>query len=282
MIKEKFFRGGLIILPAFLLIACSISGSVAPDGGTQETPTGAAVGGGAGGKNNAGGGGAGGSGGKLSSTMESVPYSIYVRAVVSGKCGAYTNSAGFKDMEFEASFEGMVFMRPMGKGIPGPLGGLHRKTQPAAFAIAGGMYLDGRGEIQRIEYCPQYETEEVSYPVHIISGPNPFEAWISIMSPTATDAGAGVVPTKTPVGGGEAWIMFHIGNGLSGGPILEYEIEGDKGEEDESSMGNPVRFVSTWDQLMKGEDFTVRMENGDEGEIWSWEIRLIPEPVPSN
>lgn len=211
--------------------------------------------------------------------MESIPYSIYVRAVVNGKCGAHTNSAGFKNMELEASFTGMVFVRPMGKGLPGPFGGVHRATGPAAFAVSAGIYLDGRGDIQRMEYCPQYETEVDTYAVKIVSGPNPFQAWIGVMSPTATDAGADVVPTKTPVGGGEAWVMFHIGNGESGGPILVYEIDGHRGEEDEMTLGNPVRFITTWDQLMKGEDFTIKMTGGDEGETWNWEMRFVPEPI---
>ena len=278
MLKEKACRACVFILPVVLLLACSVSGIPAPEGDEQETPTGANLG--AGGDSDSGGAGAnngGAGGGNVDSVVESVPYGIYVKAVVSGKCGAYTNSGGFKDMELEAGFEGMVFVRPMGTGIPGPFGGLNRKTEPSAFSMTG-LFLSGHGNIQSVHYCPVYETEELSYPVNIISGPNPLETLIAVKSPTALDSGAGTAPTKTPVGGGEAWIMFSIGRCASGGPILEYEVRGDKGAEDELSLGNPVRFVTTWDQLMKGEKFTIEMTGGDEGETWKWTMEFYPDP----
>jgi hypothetical protein len=277
MIKEKAYRACLFVLPVVLLVSCSISELAAPNGDEQETPTGAVLGAG-GGDNQTAGGGANG-GGDVDSIVESNSYGIYVHAVVTGKCGAYTNSAGFKDMDLEASFEGIVFSRPMGKGLPGPFGGLHRKDQPAAFSVTGGLSIDGSGDIQRVEYCPQYETDVDTFDVNITSDINRFQAWIGVMSPTATDAPEGVNPTKTPVGGGEAWVMFHIGNALNGGPIWEYEVNGAQGQEDETTLGEPVRFITSWDRLMKGEDFTIPMTSVDEGETWEWEMRLVPEPI---
>jgi hypothetical protein len=278
MLKEKALRVALMIVPASFLLACSLSGLAAPAGDSEKTPTGAAIGAG-GDSDGAAVGGSAAGGGDVGSVVESNSYGIYVRAVVTGKCGAYTNSGGFKDAEFEASFEGIVFVRPMGKGLPGPFGGLRQKDSPAGITVTGGTFIDGSGTVDRVEYCPQYETEVDTYPVKIISDINPFQAWIGVMSPTAEDAPEGVNPTKTPVGGGEAWIMFHIGNALNGGPIWEFEVDGSQGQEDELSIGDPVRFITTWDQLMKGEDFTITMESGDEGEIWKWEMRLVPEPI---
>jgi hypothetical protein len=284
MKKGKTFRAILFVVPVLLLLACSVSGLTAPQGDAQETPTGDILGagggadsGGAGANHGAGGGISG--GGNVDSIVESVSYGIYMHALVSGTCGAYTNSGGFKNMELEAAFTGMVFMRPMGKGIPGPFGGLHRVTEPAFFSVSPGLYLDGEGEIQNVVYCPVYETEVDTYAVNITSGINPFQAWIGAMSPVASDAPEGVNPTKTPVGGGEAWVMFHIGNAINGGPILEYEVRGDKGQEDEASLGNPVRFITYWNQLMKGEDFIINMTQSDEGETWTWEVRFVPEPI---
>jgi hypothetical protein len=283
MIKNIASRAMLIIVPVLFLLACSVSGLSAPEGDPEGTPTAApAGGGGSGGGGDANTGDEGGgviAGGDVESVVESVSYGIYVRAVVTGQCGAYTNSGGFKTLELEASFEGMVFMRPMGKGLPGPFGGLHRATEPAFFSVVPGLYLDGTGEIQNVNYCPVYETEVDTYAVNITSDINPFKAWIGIMSPAASDAPSGIHPTQTPAGGGEAWIMFHIGNAVNGGPILTYEIDGDPGQEDEMSLGNPVRFITTWDQLMRGKDFTIKMTGDDEGEKWEWEMRLVPEPI---
>jgi hypothetical protein len=170
-----------------------------------------------------------------------------------------------------------VFVRPMGKGLPGPFGGLHRKGQPTAFSVMGGVSIDGSGDIHRVKYCPQYETEVDTIDVKITSGINPFTAWLGLMSPVASDAPEGVHPTKTPAGGGEAWILFHIGNATNGGPIWMYEVEGSSSEEDETSLGNPVRFVTTWDQLMKGEEFAITMTTGDDGETWEWGMFFTPE-----
>jgi hypothetical protein len=271
MLKEKALRISCLLVLVFLLSACNISGVGSSSGDMPATPTGSGAGGG-GGVDNA-------VGGDVESTLESNSYGIYVHAVVTGKCGAYTNSAGFKALDLEAAFEGIVFARPMGKGLPGPFGGLHRKGQPAAFAVTGGISIDGTGDIHRVEYCPQYETEVDTFDVRITSDINRFQAWIGVMSPTATDAPEGVNPTKTPVGGGEAWVMFHIGNALNGGPIWTYEVDGSQGEEDETTLGGPVRFITSWDRLMKGVDFTITMASGDEGEMWEWEMRLVPEPI---
>ncbi len=274
MFKEKALRLSCLYVPVFLLMACNVSGLGAPARDETKTPTGAAAGAG-GGDAQAGGGAYG--GGNVESIVESVSYQIDIRAIVTGKCGAYTNSGGFKDMEFEASFTGMVFLRPAGKGIPGPYGGLHRASQPAGFSVTGGVSIEGEGKFDHVEYCPQYETEVDTHEVRITSGINPFIAWIGVMSPVASDAPQGVQPTKTPTGGGEAWILFHIGNASGGGPIWTYEVEGVSSKEDETTLGGPVRFVTSWDQLMKGEEFTITMTTGDEGETWEWGMFFKPE-----
>jgi hypothetical protein len=287
MQKRNAWLVWIRFLPALFLVSCGVTGLIASDNGEQKTPTDSAIGAGGGsdeavaGGKQAGGSGAGGQ--DVSSTVESVPYGIYVRAVVTGRCGAYTNSGGFKNAEFEASFDGIVFVRPMGKGIPGPFGGLHRAGEPAAFSVTGGVSIGGQGTVDHVEYCPVYETEVDTHPVKITSGFNPFKATIGVMSPVASDAPQGVNPTKTPVGGGEAWIIFDIGDALNGGPILTYEVEGEPGQvqEDDLSLG-PTRFLTTWDQLMRGKDFTITMTNGDEGETWQWEMSFHPQPFSNN
>jgi hypothetical protein len=66
-------------------------------------------------------------GGNIGSTVQSVSCSISVRAIVSGQCDACTNSAGFQHVELQAAFTGMTFLRPMGKGIPGPFDGMYNQ-----------------------------------------------------------------------------------------------------------------------------------------------------------
>jgi hypothetical protein len=277
MLKAKALRYSCLTVPIILLMGCNVSGLSLSGGGTEATPTGAGSGAGGDSENAAGGVGGGKDG---SSTVESIPYGIYIRAVVTGQCGPYTNSGGFKNAEFEAAFNGIVFVRPMGKGLPGPFGGLHRAGEPTAFSVTGGVSIGGEGTVDRVEYCPVYETEVDTHAVKITSGFNPFKATIGVMSPAASDAPQGVLPTMTPVGGGEAWIIFDIGDALNGGPILTYQVEGEPGSNQENDLSlGPTRFVTTWNQLMQGKDFTITMTNGDEGETWEWEVRFVPEPV---
>jgi hypothetical protein len=69
----------------------------------------------------------GAAGGNVGSTVQSVSCSISVHAIVSGQCGACTNSTGFQHLELQAAFTGMTFLRPMGKGIPGPFDGMYNQ-----------------------------------------------------------------------------------------------------------------------------------------------------------
>jgi hypothetical protein len=270
MSKTKTFRACLFALPALFLFGCNLTGNASSKGEIQGT---APV------SNSEAGGGKGGAGGNVDSTVESVPYGIFIGATVSGECGVYSNSTGFENMEFGSEFHGIVFMRPMGKGVPGPYGGLRRQEDPAGFTMPG-AYVSGKGDIQKVSFCPEYETEDVSYPVEV-KGIHPFEPSIAIVPadqprfPAVTE----IPDTPTMPGGGKAVIMFSMGGTESGDPIIECEVRGADCSFGGLGDSNLMPFVTTWDQLMKGEEFAFEFVVDEDGETWHWSIRFMPEPA---
>jgi hypothetical protein len=61
------------------------------------------------------------------------------------------------------------------------------------------------------------------------------------------------------------------------GPILKWESEIGIGALGGSLSPGGVEFCVSWDQIMAGEDFEAETVGGDEGELWKWKIRFIPE-----
>jgi hypothetical protein len=212
----------------------------------------------------------------LSAPDESVPYGIYVGANVTGHCSAYKNSGGFESLTFDTEFHQIVFTRPTTADLPGPFGGIHTANSPIEVGMAG-YGLIGKGELGAFTLCPDYDADDHSYPSRVTSGPNPFEPSISLM-PADPDVFPNVplVGTPGPLGGGTSIILFSIGATSDLGPIMEWE--GGVGGYALGGALEPVQapFPVTWDQLMLGEEFSIDIITGDEGETWNWTMRFVP------
>jgi hypothetical protein len=277
----------LLGMCVLLSLACSALSPAGNSVGRTETTNPragqAALDSGGGGGNPAGNGGAGTDGEgeeewglDLSSPDESVPYGIYVGATVKGDCGPYTNSGGIERLMFDAEFHGVVFSRPTETGLPGPMGGLHSANSPLVVGFAG-VSIFGKGKLGDFTLCPMYETEEDSYPSRVTNGPNPFEPSISLvaMDPDVFP-NVPLVGTPGPLGGGTSIILFSLGSTADMGPILAWD-----GKIGTNSLGGAggspqAPFPVTWDQLMLGQEFTVDVITGDEGETWNWTMRFMP------
>jgi hypothetical protein len=279
MLKEKVLRACLFVLPVVLLQACSVSGLRAPGGSGQETPAGANLD--AGGDSDNSGAGGGGSG-NVSSALESVPYGIYVGGVFTGaQCGAYTNSGGLLNLDFDSEFHKIVFARPSKESLPGPNGGLLKEGAEFKAPMAD-LQVSGTGKLFSFNICPMFETETDSYPSKVTEGPNPFPVLISMVSPQSTE-GFEITPiagTPTQAGGGKAVIKFQIGSPDGMRPILRWDGEIGTGEFGGIGGAEAAYFSTTWDQLMRGEEFAFEyIVVGEDGESWHWSIRFLPEPA---
>jgi hypothetical protein len=212
----------------------------------------------------------------LSTPDESVPYGIYVGANVTGHCGIYTNSGGFESLTFDTEFHHIVFTRPSTTGLPGPFGGLHTAGTDLNVGMAG-ISPVGKGALGDFTLCPTYETEDTSYPNYVTSGPRPFEPSISLMTADPdVFPNVPLVGTPGPLGGGTSIILFSLISAGDMQPIMEWE--GEMGASALGGAGDTVQapFPVTWDQLMLGEEFSVDIITGDEGETWNWTMRFVP------
>lgn len=204
-----------------------------------------------------------------------VAYNIYVGGNVRGNCGPMTNSGGFASMTFDTAFQGIHFTAPSSTGLPGPFGAIYQEAE-IPFGIPG-LGLLGEGELGAFTFCPMYEGDE-AHPCSVIQGPHPFEPSLAITM--AEEMGdiplVPLVGTPPPSGGGEALLLFSIGATSDLGPILEWECEMGTGALGGSLSPAQVVFPVSWEQLMQGEEFSVDLLAGDEGEAWEMTMRLVP------
>jgi hypothetical protein len=233
----------LCLLVSVFLVGCS-SGQATP------TSTGAA--------------GGGGGSGRPPSAGESVAYGIYVGGVYTGgPCGPYTNSGYFSTLDFDSVFHNIVFARPTTAGVPGPVGGL-RKTDSDLKAAMPNLQVTGEGKVALYTLCPMYETETDSYPCKVTDGPNDFPVHVSIVAPQGA--------------GGSATIKFETGSTEAGKPIMRWDGQIGTGEWGGAGGGEVAFFTTTWDQLMRGEEFAFEYTApGNDGDSWRWSIRFMAE-----
>jgi hypothetical protein len=276
MVKEKAVRLSGLIALVMVMAACNNSGLGSSSGGMTATPAGSGAGGDA---DNSGAG--SGAGGNTSLALESVPYGIYVGGVLSGdQCGPYTNSGGLINLDFDSEFHKIVFARPAKDSLPGPDGGLLKEGAEFRAPMAN-YQVSGEGKIYSYNICPMYETETDSYPSKVTEGPNPFSVHLSIVSSQGLE-GFEITPiASTPTlagGGGKAVIKFEIGKSEGMHPILRWDGEIGTGEFGGIGGAEVAYFITTWDQLMRGEEFAFEyIVVGDPGESWHWSIRFLPE-----
>jgi hypothetical protein len=210
-----------------------------------------------------------------STAGESVPYGIYVGAQVSGECNAYTNSGGFRSLNFDTSFQRIVFVKPTSTGQPGPYGGIYQAGSGVTIGLPGISIL-GEGKIDSFDLCPDYD-EAGEHPSHLTDGPYPFRPAIYIYPDEPNEIpNVPLVGTPGPLGGGTSVVIFSIGSAESSGPIMQWE--GGVGGYALGGSLEPVQapFAVTWEQLMLGEEFSVAIITGEEGETWNWTMRFSP------
>lgn len=197
-------------------------------------------------------------------------------ANVTGICGPETNAGGFSSLTFDTAFHDIRFAPPSETGLPGPFGGI---SQWGAIAIGiPGAGVPGEGTLGAFTLCPMYEGD-TGYPSIVTQGPYPFEPGLSVW-PVDPDT-LPVVPlasTPPPAGGTQMMLVFSIGANENMGPILFWQTE--IGGAALGGSLEPVQapFPVSWEQLARGEEFSLEVITGDEGETWKWTMRFVPSP----
>jgi hypothetical protein len=190
-------------------------------------------------------------------------YGIYVGMTQQGFCGPTTNSGWFSSFDFDAAFQN-VRLVPPGPENPFPNGGFMTSDSFMALPV-----VMGEGTVGSYSICPDYDAE--ANPNSVTAGPNPFEP--SLMFLMEEDMPP--VPL-TGDAGPQVSIRFDMGSARDGGSIMDWESRLAKGV-----LGAPfdrfgVLFVVGWNSVMAGEEFEVRAEYQDEGEVQAWTMRFVP------
>jgi hypothetical protein len=235
-------RLGLLILP-LLLAGCS-SSSASPTGPT------------------------GGSGHPSGPSMPfdavSVPYGIFVGLIYTGApCGAYTNSGYFSRLDFGSELHRIVFVAPTTSGVPGPIGAVLNADSDMKAAIPY-QQVHGVGKVESYTLCPMYETDTDSYTCTVADGPHDFTVNLSV---------------DQPLGGeGSATLRFSSTSAEVGRPIMRWNTRIGSGEWGGVGGGEIAFFDTTWADLMSGEEFAFdHSVTGDDGDVWNWSVRFMPE-----
>ncbi len=209
----------------------------------------------------------------LSTPDESVNYGIYIGANVTGTCGPYKNSGGFKFMTFDSVFHNIVFVRPGSKKALTPYGGIYRAGGEGNFPRVG-IGLNGEGKMGDFTFCPEYNGDK-ECACHVTNGPNPFEPILSLL-PEEDPGIYPLVGTPEPNNLGYAVLHYSIGGTKDLGPIMEWEGCIGIGALGGDLQPIDIEFLISWDKLMAGEEFADSVTGADEGEKWEWSIRFMP------
>jgi hypothetical protein len=202
-------------------------------------------------------------------------YNIYVGASVQGVCGPTTNSGGFLGFSFDAAFPNMRFRPPGQESVGTGFGEMFRVGEMEVGLPGLGIF--GEGTVSSYTFCPMYEDGPI--PCSVTQGPHPFEPSLSMLLPGEEPGDIPLVPlvgTPPAVGESTLSLLFSIGGTAEQDPFLEWECGIGTGALGGAVQPGGATFPVPWARIMAGEDIEVNVTTGDEGETWSWTMRMFP------